>query len=299
MPASGVRESTARAIATSEGRVAWIEAGPPEGALASTPPLVLIHGFTGHRDDFLGVLEALSVVGSGRRVIVPDLRGHGHSDPEPGALGWCFEQLVNDLTAFLDELGVARVDLLGHSMGGFVALRFALAHAERLRSLILLCTGPEVPAVLLKVPFLKAAEIAGERGMAGLQAILESVGRAESSPLIAARADDYWQHHARRFAAMTPASYGGFGSALFDSASLVPRLREILQPTLVLVGEHDHEWLPGADLFERHLPHVHRETLPGAGHHPHNENPEAFLSAVERHLAAREAPETGAGDPRP
>ncbi len=290
MPASGVDESTARVVATSQGRVSWIEAGPPPGARATTPPLVLIHGFTGHRDDFIGVLEPLSQLGSGRRVIIPDLRGHGNSDSEPGPLGWCFEQLVNDLMAFLDHLGVDRIDLLGHSMGGFVALRFALAHPERVRSLIFLCTGPEVPPALLKESFLKAAKIAGELGMAGLQAILERVGRAESSPLLAARADDYWRHHARRFDAMTPASYHGFGSALFDSPSLVSRLPEIRQPTLVLVGEHDREWLHGADLFEEHLPLVRKETLPDAGHHPHNENPPAFLSAIGRHLADLESP---------
>jgi pimeloyl-ACP methyl ester carboxylesterase len=284
MPARGFDESTARVVATSEGRVAWIEAGPPAGASPETPPLVLIHGFTGHRDDFVGVLEPLSKLGAGRRVIVPDLRGHGDSDASPGTLGWCFEQLVNDLEAFLDHLGLDRIDLLGHSMGGFVALRFALAHPERLRSLVFLCTGPEVPTELVKESFMKAAAIAGDRGMAGLQALLEKVGRAETSPLVAARAEDYWRHHARRFDAMTPASYRGFGFALFESPSLVKRLSEIEQPTLVLVGEHDLEWLPGAGLFEANLPDVHRDTLPDAGHHPHNENPQAFLSAMERHL---------------
>lgn len=294
MPASAADDRSVRIAETGEGRVAWVEAGPPPGAPESTPPLVLIHGFTGHREDFKDVLEPLSRLGSGRRVIVPDLRGHGDSDPEPGALGWCFEQLVNDLTALLDHLGLARIDLLGHSMGGFVALRFALAHPERVRSLVFLCTGPEVPPALLKESFQKAARIAGERGMSALQAILERVGRAESSPLIAARADDYWRHHVRRFDAMTPASYRGFGFALFDSPSLVERLPEILQPTLVMVGAHDHEWLHGADLFEEHLPVVRRETLPDAGHHPHHENPDAFLSAIGRHLAELEAPGRGA-----
>jgi pimeloyl-ACP methyl ester carboxylesterase len=291
MPVSGVDESFPIGTKTSLGRVAWIEAEPVGGAKdeGDATALVLVHGFTGHRDDFIGVLPELAQLGNGRRVIAPDLRGHGDSDGKSGDLGWTFEQLVRDLLAFLDELGLDRVDLLGHSMGGFVVLRFALAHPERVRSLVFLCTGPETPASLPRDGFLKAAELADSRGIGGiggLQEILEKVGRIEPSPTIDSWGERYWTHHRRRFGAMTPSSYRGLGTAFFDADSMLSRLHEIDQPTLVLVGESDVDWLPGADLFERALPNVNRVTLANAEHHPHIENTRAFLAAVEAHLGA-------------
>ncbi len=290
MPASGIDESEAIVATTCEGRIAWSEASPTDAG-EPTLPLVLIHGFTGHRDDFIGLLPELSERRRKRRVIAPDLRGHGDSDPGPGVSGWSFEQLVRDLLGFLDPLGLERVDLLGHSMGGFVVLRFALAYPERVRSLTFLCTGPEKPASLPRAGFLKASEIAEARGLDGLQKIIEKAGRIDPSPSIDRWGDRYWMHHRRRFRAMTPASYRGIGAAFFDSESLVQRLKEVECPSLVLVGEFDRDWLPGADLFEQTLPVVRRSTLLNAEHHPHVENTEAFLEAMEAHLDAVEEAE--------
>jgi pimeloyl-ACP methyl ester carboxylesterase len=285
MPVSGVDESVPKRATTSQGQVAWIEVTASDPAHMEVTPLLLIHGFTGHRDDFIGVLPELAEIGSGRRVLVPDLRGHGNSDEKMGTSGWSFEQLVSDLLAYLDYLGLARADLLGHSMGGFVALRFALAHPNRVRSLCFLCTGPETPVALPKGAFMKAAEIADERGIAVLQQILEKVGRIDMSPSIAGWGERYWHHHRRRFGAMSAASYRGLGTAFFDSESLVARLEAIDLPCLVMVGEFDVDWLPGARQLEENLPRVQRRTVVAAEHHPHVENTNAFLSGLEAHLA--------------
>lgn len=276
-------DSDPRFVTTREGRVAWIESGPNEVGAANEPPLVLIHGFTGHRDDFLGVLAQLA---GPRRVIVPDLRGHGDSDANPGSLGWSFEQMVKDLDEFLASLDIPLIDLLGHSMGGFVSLRFALAHPEKVRSLSFLCTGPETPSSLPRSGFEKAAAIAEARGMTGLQVILEKVGRVDASASIKAWGEGYWLHHRRRFGAMTPASYAGIGTEFFSSPSLVSRLPAVTQPTLVMVGEFDEDWLPGAGLFVENLPFARRVILRGAEHHPHQENTPDFLSALEDYLKA-------------
>ena len=89
-PVTGLGTSVPRFVDTREGRIAWHEAG--EGGT----PLVLLHGFTGHRDDFIGLLPEF---GQRRRALAPDLRGHGDSVSGPGASGWSFDQLVNDLLA--------------------------------------------------------------------------------------------------------------------------------------------------------------------------------------------------------
>src|SRR4030095_15713287 len=96
------------------------------------PPLLLVHGFTGSVLDWADVLPSLA---EQRRVIAYDHRGHGDS-PNTGELGtYTIDQLVADLEDLVDDRGLASFHLLGHSMGGVVALRFVLAHAERVRSL--------------------------------------------------------------------------------------------------------------------------------------------------------------------
>jgi pimeloyl-ACP methyl ester carboxylesterase len=278
MPVSGIDESEPRRASLAGDPFAWIEAGAdsPESV-----PLVLVHGFTGHRDDFIGVLPELA---RKRRTIVPDLRGHGDSDPKPGSCGFSFEQIVNDLIALLDHLEIARCDLLGHSMGGMVTLRLALAHPKRVRSLVFMCTAPELPATLSRKGFEAGASISANRGMAGLQELMEKAGRRDCSPTLAGWGERYWSHHRRRLCAMTPESFEGVGTAFFDSDSLVDQLSKIEAPTLVLVGEHDLDFLPGAELFEANLPNVKRITLADAEHHPHQENPKAWFAAVEAHL---------------
>ncbi|MCR9093606.1 MAG: alpha/beta hydrolase [bacterium] len=286
-PATGLDESSPRFVGTAEGRVAYHEAGDGE------PALVILHGFTGHRDDFIGILPTL---GERRRVLAPDLRGHGDSETGPGALGWSFEQLVNDLLAFLDAMGLERIDLLGHSVGGFVALRTALRAPERIRSLVLMCTAPETPSAMDPTGWQAAVAISAERGMDGLIPLAERAMRNDPFPGLAAWGDveRYYAHHRRRHASMTPESYREVGATFFESESLVAQLREVEMPALVLVGAQDHEWLPGADLFEQHLPAARRITIDGAEHHPHQENRAAFLEALETHLSGLE--QVGQGD---
>jgi pimeloyl-ACP methyl ester carboxylesterase len=283
MPASGVDESAFQRARIGELRLSWSEAEPPaEGVAAAQPPLVLVHGFTGHRDDWIGVMPELA---RHRRVVALDLRGHGNSDAAPDASGYSFDQMVEDLHGLLEHLAIARCDLLGHSAGGMVALRFALAYPERLRSLILMNTASETPRRLDRGAWLSAVEIAEARGMAVLQTLLERAGRAAADPMHAVWGDRYWLHHRRRFGAMSPASYRGVGQSFFDSESMGPRLAAIETPTLVLVGEADAAFLPGAALLEAQLPDTRRISIPDAGHHPHQESKAAWLDAIESHLA--------------
>ena len=88
-------------------------------------PLVLVHGFTGSRDDWLEQMPALGALG---RTLAIDQRGHGGSTNTGNTETYTLETLVADLAGFLDAIGVERCDLLGHSLGGMVALRFVLGH---------------------------------------------------------------------------------------------------------------------------------------------------------------------------
>jgi pimeloyl-ACP methyl ester carboxylesterase len=287
MLVSGIDESEFSRVQVGDVELAYCEAGPSADAQPGTvrPPLVLVHGFTGHRDDWIEVLPDLART---RRTIAFDLRGHGDSDATRSTSEYSFANLVKDLLGLLDALGIERCDLLGHSVGGMVVLRFALAHPERIRSLILMNTAPEVPEALSRDAWCKASEIAETRGMGFLQDLSERMGRLEADPDLLIWGERYWLHQRRRMRAMCPESYRGVGGALFDSASLVPRLREIQIRTLVLVGEGDHEFLPGAALLETHLPNAARVTIAKSGHHPHQENKAAWLEAIENFTRGRD-----------
>lgn len=120
--------------------------GPRLPAVASDLPLVLVHGFLDAGAAWDDVGAALSARLPGRRIVAPDLRGHGDTD-RVGAGGYYhFFDYVADLEALLDVLELAVVDLIGHSMGGMVAGYFAGTRPARVRRLALLeGMGPPEP----------------------------------------------------------------------------------------------------------------------------------------------------------
>jgi pimeloyl-ACP methyl ester carboxylesterase len=259
-------------------QLAWEERGARDA-----PVLLLVHGFTGHRDDFREVSADLS---RSRRVIAPDLRGHGDSGPAPDAAGYSFDCLVEDLVRLLDHVECERVDLLGHSFGGMVALRFALAAPQRLRTLTLMSTSPGRPDGMDPEGIERAIAIALDEGMESLQARAERAARRHPDPIVERWGDRYWPHHRRRYRAMDAQAYAGLGRTMVRQQPVTARLGEIACPTLVLVGGHDAQFLPGADLLETHIPGARRITFDDAGHHPHQESREAFLEAMAAHLGA-------------
>jgi lipase len=102
-------------------------------------PVLAVHGITASHRNWDLFATALPE----RRVIAPDLRGRGRSNALPAPYG--LEQHADDLAASLDALGVARVFVVGHSMGAFVSVRFAERHPDRVAGLALIDGGIPVP----------------------------------------------------------------------------------------------------------------------------------------------------------
>ena len=99
-------------------------------------PVICLHGITAHHRAFNALARHL---GPSRGVVGVDLRGRGGSGkPESG---YGLEAHASDLIRVLDHLGLKRAVILGHSMGGFVALKTALSYPERIRALVLLDGG--------------------------------------------------------------------------------------------------------------------------------------------------------------
>lgn len=115
-------------IPTHDGRLWYADQRTPD---AAHPPLLLIHGAGGSHLDWHMSLRRLNA-------LVPDLPGHGKSDP-PGRDR--IDAYASDLIALLDALDTPQVIACGHSMGGAIAQTLALEHPDRVRGLILIGTG--------------------------------------------------------------------------------------------------------------------------------------------------------------
>ena len=251
-------------------------------------PLLLVHGFTGFRHDFASQLDALA---EGRRVLAPDLRGHGESGRSDDPADYTLARLSEDLLGFLDTLAIERCDLLGHSMGGMLALRAALARPERVASLLLMDTAPGPLDWVDPAQLALATRVAREAGMAALATILrarakDDPARGEPDRRVEAEwgEERFWAWRVARVAATDPAAYAALGRALVEQEDLSPRLASIAAPTTVLVGELDHEFRRPAEALAHAIPGARHVVLPGAGHQPQHEAPDAWREAVLAHL---------------
>lgn len=250
-------------------------------------PFVLVHGFTGFRDDFRDQLPALTELG---RTIIYDHRGHGDSANTGDAASYSFAQLTDDLRALLDTFGVQRCDLLGHSMGGMLALRFALAWPQRIASLVLMDTAARAPDHMPRAPLAAAGAIARSDGMATLADLLRGRGGADPSRPEAERRLEqqmgalFWERRRKRLVAMDPEAFAVLALELVDHAPLTDRLAEIHCPTLVMVGEQDVGFLAPAEELRRGIPGAVKVVIPGAAHSPQLENPPAWIAAIRAHL---------------
>lgn len=265
--------------------------------LGDGPPLLCLPGGPGRAAEYLGDLGGLS---AHRTLILPDTRGTGASatPADPGT--YRVDRLVADVEALRRHLGMDRVDLLGHSAGGSLAMLYAAAHPDRLASLTLV--APSYAAVGLpsdtgveKVIAYRAAEpwhteaVTAHRHMMTANTFAEAAPyRLAFEPLMYGRWDDAARAHAAADPAQRalPVSEHYYKDYTPDTGELRRRLGALPCPVLLLVGEVDlwptaESAADAASLF----PEVRLAVQPGAGHYPWLDDPQAFTAAVEGFLS--------------
>jgi pimeloyl-ACP methyl ester carboxylesterase len=238
-------------------------------------PLVLVHGFTGSSLDWADVVEPLT---RDRQVITLDHRGHGESPNTGDAATYTFDQLVADFSRLVDRLGLDHFDLLGHSMGGIVAMRYALARPERLRSLILMDTAADAQA---RPPDMMRAgiELVRTKGTDAIFDVIQPfLGTGERADVLRARLRT-------KLGQMDPVAFVELGEELLTYPSMVEQLATLEIPTTVIVGEHDAALRPAADELAATIAGAVLVVVPDAAHSPQDENRVAWLAAVCDHLA--------------
>jgi len=124
-----------------------------EWGAPTSPALILLHGVTGHARTWD---EEAAALASRYRVLALDQRGHGDSDPSPNA-DYTVATMAADVAAFADALGLARISIVGLSMGGRVAMAFAGRAPQRVDRLVIVDIGPDISqAGLVRVGTLMA-----------------------------------------------------------------------------------------------------------------------------------------------
>ena len=254
---------------------------------ASDRPFVLVHGFTGSSDDFVDVLPPLAEHG---RTIALDNRGQGDTS-NPGS-GYTFDGMTSDLGGFLDALEIDSCDLLGHSLGGMLALRFVLEHPERIASLVLMDTAPRAIDGSAARMFEMGAKLLREQGASALVSVMRGgafPGNADpQSPMARSVArmgeDVFWRRIERKLAAMDPEAFSGLAREMSDQSPLDDRLGEIGCPTTVMVGEGDTSFVQPSKDIAAAIPNAELAILPDAMHSPQFENEPAWLEVIEAHL---------------
>lgn len=277
-----------RDVTTSRLRHSVAEAGSGE-------PLMLVHGFTGAKEDFADFLDGFA--DRGWHVVAPDLRGHGASEAPEDEAAYSLEEMAADLLALADELGWDTFDLLGHSMGGMVAQVLVLEHADRLRSLVLMDTGHGPVEGLDPAVITLAADVVRTDGMERLIAIaaeLEAVRKPRTPSEVRVREEraGYIEFGDRKMRASAPAMYAGMIQLLAAGGDRLDALRGIDVRTLVVVGEEDEGFVGPSERMASAIPGAILEVIADASHSPQFENPDRWWKVVSRFLeAGRPEPE--------
>ncbi len=269
-------------------RRAFLLAGPPPG---TAPALLLVHGIGDSSRTWHDVVPLLA---RDHTVVAPDLLGHGASD-KPRA-DYSVGGFANGMRDLLALLGLERATVVGHSLGGGIALQFAYQYPQLVERLVLVASGGLGAEV---TPLLRAAALPG----AGL-AISASVLPAVRLPVLAA-ADVV-----ARFGLIDPWDVDEVAHVwrgLKDRstrAAFLRTLRSVVDlrgqcvsstdrlylaaaiPTLLVWGGRD-PILPVAHAraTAEALPGVRLEVVPRAGHQPHRTDPRRFVTVLEEFLA--------------
>lgn len=236
-------------------------------------PVVLIHGFTGCAGVWTDIKASL---GTGYDCIAIELPGHGRNSSvtDPGV--FTFEGVVDSIAHELTEMCLPRFNLWGYSLGGRVSLQFALKFPERVHRLILESSSPGLKDTAERNARLHSdEELAGRIESAGLESFVDYW---MNSSLFASQKLLAPERQSRGRQLRLNGTEKGYAAALrgFSVGRQEPlynRLRELMMPSLVIVGELDPKYRAFGETMAHSIPNAQFRIIPGAGHAPHWERP--------------------------
>jgi pimeloyl-ACP methyl ester carboxylesterase len=237
------------------------------GAGPGDVPIVVLHGWGAHIEAVAPILGALD---GASELVALDLPGFGDSDSPPVA--WGSADYARFVAEFLDQLGVGRAHLVGHSHGGRVAIVLATEAPERVERLLLIDSAGLRPRRGLRyhrrVAVAKLGRAVARVGGAPGRRLQERMRARVAS---------------RDYLEASEAMRGTFRTVIAEDLS--DRLRRIAAPTLLVWGERDDDtplWM--ARRMEELIPDAGLVVLDGAGHYSYADAPGQFAAVARRFL---------------
>jgi 2-succinyl-6-hydroxy-2,4-cyclohexadiene-1-carboxylate synthase len=248
--------------------------------VATPPAIVLLHGFTQTGASWRATRERL---GERYRALAPDIRGHGKAARRLPA---DFTSCLADLSAQAPE----RFVLAGYSMGGRLALHFALAHPERVEHLVLVSAGPGIADPLERDARREAdAALAGEIEESDVESFARRWAR---QPILKGQPAEVAAEAHRDRLRNTPAGLAaglrGLGQGTMEP--LWARLGELAMPVTLVAGEHDAKYVKIAQRVAELIPTSRLLVVPHVGHAVHLEAPGIVATCLEEATASNPAP---------
>jgi pimeloyl-ACP methyl ester carboxylesterase len=230
-------------------------------------PLVLLHGYP--LDHHLWD-EVVPLLKNTFDLIIPDLRGFGEST----TIGtpYTMNDFASDVAGLLDQLGIQKAAIAGHSMGGYVALAFAQLYPERVSGFALVSSQVLADPPDRKEGRIKTAAEVAEKGISGV--VETMTAKFTSAP--------QWQTFARKtMERQQPAAYIGALKAMAERADTTTLLSAMKYPVVVVHGTAD-QLIPieRAREVKAALPESHLVEIKDAGHMPMCEVPDETAQAL-------------------
>lgn len=244
--------------------------------------IVLLHGYTGSTKDWACQVPLLAPA---YRVIALDHRGHGMSSGPHEEEGYSIPISSADVYELVRLLGIDRCCLVGHSMGGYVALQCALDHPDRVRALVLVDTSSDASRVAPGYHELRAKldNLAREEG---IEAAFEYDATHNPLRVERFRRHPEWREVARRKALGTSVDGYIYVARSFEKwKPVTDRLGEIRVPALIFRGEEDVPFAAAGETLRDAIAGSELVIVPGAGHFPHEEAPGIFNERLMSFLA--------------
>lgn len=256
------------------------------------PPLVILHGGPGLGHDYLRIALA-PLLSDSYQLIFYDQRGSGHSTGVEDTTRLTMATFVEDLESIRRKAGLERMNLLGHSFGGLLAMHYGITYPERVASLILADSDPaswEMWIWYVRViderrtveDEHELAEIQAFEGWASNPKAMEEYFRIALRPYFA----DRWRADDLRLGLdeQVLANYGPTNRRVREDLGqydIHDELERITSPALIVYGDQSIFPLEAGEALNERIPNSEFVVVEGAGHFPFIEAPEEFASAIK------------------
>lgn len=250
-------------------------------------PLLLVHGFTGAKEDFADWMDLLAA--EGWWAVAPDLRGHGASAKPDDEASYSLATFAADMWALVDGLGWSRLSLLGHSMGGMIAQEMVLDQPARIEQLLLMDTNHGPAAGLDQETVAFGVDVLRTQGLPALLDLIEQLPSEPLSPSeenVRAARPGYAEWGESKVRGCAPAMYAAMAMELTTRPDRLADLAGVTVPTRILVGEEDRNFRAASERMAETIGPADLVVIADAAHSPQFENPDAWWEAVAPWLAA-------------